>query len=277
MIRFAPGLPSALAAINRKYGQGTIQTATAFLRQGGSQRYVLSGIDSLTMAIGAIPLGRIIEVHGNEGSGKTALALHLAQCIGGPILYLDADCGLSPLYLRGFQNLYCMHPETLEDALKISQIAAEGFRVIVIDTLSALPTRAELSFRLEESRLADGGTAKILTHALPILVGKLQQTVCTLILVNQMRENPHILIGNREHPTGGRAIGYYAALRLRVHLAEGKKEGHLARIVIEKNKYGPCYRRADVGLIYGYGLTSAAAWADAVKSSDRGRGINDRR
>lgn len=270
MIRSASGLPAALEAINRKYGPGTVQTATEFLCWGGGYRYVMSGIDSLTMAIGAIPLGRVIEIHGDEGSGKTALALHLVRCIGGPVLYLDADCGLSPLYLREFPEMFVMHPETLEDALEIVRTAAEGFQVIVIDTLSALPSRADLSFRLDESCLSDDRTAKILSHALPVLVQIMQRTGCTLILVNQMRNNPNILIGRTEYPTGGRAVGYYTALRMETYRVEKNNVGQRVRIFVRKNKYGAPHRYADVGLIYGYGVTSASAWKIASADGYRG-------
>lgn len=255
-------LPDVLESINKRYGPGTVCTGTA---QSLEKKYAVSSIISLNMAIGAIPLGRIIEIHGGEDSGKTALALHLAQQIGGPVLFMDADCGLSPVHLRswGLQDLYCMHPETLEDALEICRSAAGAFGTIVIDTLAALPTRADLSYRLDESCLTDGGSAKILSHALPVLVRILRRTGCTLILVNQMRNNPDIIYGRTEYPTGGRAIGYYAALRMEVYRTERNQAGQGVRIVVVKCKYSPPFRRVDVGLIYGRGLVGWRTWKAA--------------
>lgn len=261
----AVGLQGALRSINAQYGEGSVQVGGKAISDRMAHRYAFSNILALTMAIGTIPLGRIIEIHGSEDSGKTALALHLAQRIGEPILFMDADCGLSPIYLQGINEMYCMYPETLEDALEVCRSAAGAFGTIVIDTLSALPTRADLACRLDDCRLSDGGTAKILSHALPILMRTLQRTGCTLILVNQMRNDPRILVGRMAHPTGGRAIGYYAAQRLATYRTERNKYGQRVMIVAEKNKYAAPFRRAEVSLIYGRGLAPREEW-EAVSS-----------
>ena len=248
--------------INNRYGAGTVQTGADVSTRPIETQYAYSNIPALVVATGGIPLGRIIEIHGGEGSGKTALALHLAQWINEPVLFMDADCGLSPSYLGlwGLQDLYCMHPETLEAALEVCRSAAGAFGTIVIDTLSALPTRAELSCRLGEYELDDGGTANILSHALPVLIRTLRHTGCTLILVNQMRNNPQIMYGRPDYPTGGRAIGYYAAQRLAVYRTEKNQVGQGLVVVVRKNKYSFPGRRAEVGLIYGRGLVPWWKW-----------------
>jgi len=249
-----------LRLINDKYGEGTVQVGGKSIAEQIARRYALSDILALTMAIGYIPLGRIIEIHGSEDSGKTALALHLAQRSGEPILFMDADRSLSPVYLRGIEEIYYMRPETLEDALKLCRTAAEVFGTIVIDTLTALPTRRDLAFRLEQEAWVHSEAAKMLSHSLPTLVRTLNRTGCTLILVNQMRNNPCIQFGHTDHPTGGRAIGYYAAQRLAVYRTEHKKYGQRVLIVTEKNKYAAPFRRAEVGLIYGRGLVPLPEW-----------------
>ena len=155
-----------------------------------------------------------------------------------------------------------MHPETLEDALEVCRSAAVAFGTIVIDTLTALPTRADISCHLDECHLGDWGAAGILSHALPALIGTLRRTGCTLILVNQMRNRPHIIYGQLDYPTGGRAIGYYAAQRLEVHRTEQNHVGQGLVVFVRKNKYSPPGRRAEVGLIYGSGLVPLWRWKE---------------
>lgn len=222
---------------------------------------VPSGIPQLDVAIGGIPRGRIIEIHGNEGSGKTALALHLAQQLGGPVLYIDADHGLSP-YILGEQELYLLDVPSLEDALDACWTAAVGgFAAIVLDSVAALPTNEDLRESINGKYPLRERQAQVMAKALPALVGVLHGTGCTLILVNQMREKPGIVYGNPYYPTGGKAIGYFAALRLETRRIEQIKPareeatGQVMRVDVRKCKYGTPGVCAVVSLIYGEGLT----------------------
>lgn len=230
------------------------------------QEVISTGFHQLDAAMGrGIPRGRIVEIYGGEGSGKTALALHLAARLPGPTLYVDADHGLSPHMLRGAGELYKLDVGTLEDTLDACRIAVRSgaFGAVVIDTVAALPTREEMenSINSEVWRDLDRRPAKVLSKALPILAGALRQAGCTLILVNQLREKPGILYGNPEYSTGGKAVGYYAALRLDTSRYETIKNGkdvtgHLMRVRVTKNKLAPPGKEARLHLYYGEGLTA---------------------
>ena len=226
-----------------------------------AQNFVSTGIPQLDAATGGgIPMGQIVEIHGAEGSGKTALALHLARCLPGPTLYVDADCGLSPyiLNLNG-QDLYLLRLDVLEDVLQVCLMAAaDGFGSIVIDTVAALPTREDLRCRLED-HARTYPAARRLSRVLPVLSQRIHATGCTLLLVNQLRDNPGALYGNPTHPTGGQAVGFFAALRLQTDCAgllyAGREiVGQEVLIRVPKNNLAPPGKRAAVRLIYGEGL-----------------------
>lgn len=223
----------------------------------GPQEIVPSGFPHLDAAIGGIPRGRIIEIHGAEGSGKTALALHLAQQLGGPVLYIDADHGLSP-YILGEQELYLLDVPTLEAAMETCYTAAiGGFAAVVVDTVAALPTNEDLRVSINDSKCSlRDRQAQVMAKALPILVGLLHNTGCTLILVNQMRNKHGVFCGRSDYPTGGKAIGYFAALRLEVRYIEQIRPfiGQVVAVDVRKCKYGSPGMRTAVRLIYGEGL-----------------------
>lgn len=244
-----------LSTINR--------TCEASVRYGLPEQEVIStGISQLDAIMGGgIPRGRIVEIHGPDSSGKTALALHLAQQLPGPVLYIDADHGLSPYILNG-QEVYLLNVDTLEEALDASCTAAVGgFGSIVIDTVAALPTIADRSCGINGRVSPSEKHAKVMSKALPILVPLLHKTGCTMILVNQIREKPGVMYRNPEHPTGGKAIGYYSALRLetrRYEVCKTGKEitGQMMRVRVEKCKYAFPGREALAKLVYGAGVSA---------------------
>lgn len=227
-----------------------------------AQEVVSTGLPQLDAIMGGgIPLGRIVEVYGGEESGKTALALHMAQRLPGPILYVDADHGLSPYILQGAEDMYLLNVDTLETALDACFTAiVGGFGAIVIDTVTALPTNENMRIGINDRKCKIGeNQAKVMSKALPILAPFLHKTGCTLILVNQMREKPSVMIGNPERPTGGKAVGYYSALRLETHRYETIKHantttGQKILVKVEKCKYAAPGKRAVVSLIYGEGV-----------------------
>ena len=226
------------------------------------QEIISTGIPQLDMITGGgIPKGRIVEILGAEDSGKTALALHLARQLPGPMLYVDADHGLSPYILNGAEG-YLLEAGTMENTLDACTAAARSgaLGAIVIDTMAALPTNEDMRNRFT------GGCwgqcerqAKVISKAMPILNKMLHCGSCTLILVNQLRERLGVMYGNPERPTGGRAVGYYAALRLRTaRIAAvregGRTSGQTVKVTVTKCKYAPPGRQAEIQLIYGEGL-----------------------
>jgi len=204
-----------------------------------------------------------VEIYGAEDSGKTALALHLARQLPGPTLYVDADHGLSPYILKG-QDLYLLNVGTLENTMDACWMAVVGgFGSIVIDTVTALPTDADGRIGINEKHCNPRDCerhARIMSKALPILAPRLHYTGCTLILVNQMRNRVGLVYGRPDYPTGGKAIGYYAALRLETHRIEAVKHnedfiiGQKVLVKAIKCKHTVPGRRAEVRLIYGEGV-----------------------
>lgn len=239
------------------------QTYDGLIAYGLSKQETIStGIPQLdAITGGGIPRGRIVEIHGDADSGKTALALHLARQLPGPMLYVDADHGLSPYILSGAEG-YLLDAGTMENTLDACAAAARNgaFGSIVIDTVAALPTNEDMN-----NRFTDGfwgqceRQAKIMSKALPILAGPLRRTGCTLILVNQLRERSCVMFGNPDRPPGGKAVGYYAALRLRTDRILGagtvdRGTGQGVRVTVTKCKYAPPGRQAEIRLIYGEGV-----------------------
>ena len=238
------------------------QTCEANIGYGTAPQEIIStGIPQLDAVTGGgIPRGRIVEIYGSEGSGKTALALHLAQQTGGAVLYADADHGLSPYILRG-RELYLLNVDTLEDALSACQTAAiGGFSAVVIDTVTAFPTGEDIRVGINDKYgLPRNQQAKVMSKCLPILNGLLHVTGCTLFLVNQLREKPGIMYGRPDRPTGGRAIGYFAALRLETRRIETMESGKVVTgqkvaVDVVKCKQAAQGKRAIVTLTYGKGV-----------------------
>lgn len=219
----------------------------------------LASLDAITG--GGIPKGCVVEIHGGEGSGKTALALHLAQRLGGPVLYADADHGLNP-YILGGRELYLMDAGSLENTLDACwPAAAGGFAAVVLDSVTALPTNEDLRNSINGIFVPRDRQAQVMSKALRVLAGHLHNTGCTLILVDQMRNVPGVVYGRPDRPAGGRAIGYFAALRLETRLVRlvkstpGEIIGQEMSVIVHKCKYAPPGGRASVNLIWGKGLT----------------------
>lgn len=217
-------LEMALVSIEREHGKKAVRRAAEL----PTVDVITTGRDDLDAAlgIGGIPLGKIVEIYGPEYTGKTSLALQIAHQVDNA-LYIDADYGLNPNFAKG---LYLAHVDMLEDALRVVEIAAPAFDMVVIDTLTALPIKGDFLVPLgEDIRFPQ---SRILSLALPRLIRMLSRYSCTLVVVNQVREKPGLHFGNPEHSTGGRALKQYAAVRLEVRQN---------RITVTKNKYGPAY------------------------------------
>lgn len=225
---------------------------------------VPTGIRRLDEAIGGIPRGRIVEIFGPEGSGKTALALHLARALGGPVLYGDADHGLTQYILQGTDlenDMYLLHSSTLQEALGACRIAAAGFAAVVLDTVTAYPTKEDMRTSFRDGRFRPSNpTSRVMAHAVPVLLPLLYESGCTLIVVSQTRYKPGVIYGNPEYSTGGRATACFAALRLgirakerirvRVAYADEKTIGQKMCVTVAKCKYGPPWATASISLNY---------------------------
>lgn len=253
------GLEKIIESINFRYGPGTL------MRLGEAPLFhpVLStGIEELDTAlgIGGIPRGRIIEIFGSDTAGKTSLALQIAR-EAESVLYIDADHGLNPAQMIG---LTIASADTLEDALNICEIAAPAFDLIVIDTVAALPTREDLTLPLGCEGYKKS-TAVVLSRTLPRLIHSLAKHGCTLILVNQEREIPNVVYGNPLKSTGGRALKFYASVRLSINklplLCEKNKMAYAqkVRIRIVKNNCAPPFKEAEPWLLFETGIMTGEA------------------
>lgn len=244
-------ITQVMQSVNVYYGPGTIRMGDEYAVQ---DRFY-TGVASLDHLTGGIPSGRIVEIFGADSSGKTTLARFLAESAG-EVLYMDADNSLADM-----RGLHVMHPETLEDALRAVEIAAPAFDAVVIDSLTALPTRAEAELDIGDF-YTKSSDAVVLSRALPRLAPVLLRNSCTLILVTQLRDIPNVMYGRPDKPSGGRALRHYAALRLETSRVEiiqqrGKCIGQKVRIMVCKNKYGAPFGRADMVLAYGDGWRAA--------------------
>lgn len=215
--------------------------------------FIPSGTRDLDAITGGIPVGRVVDIHGGEDSGKTALALALAR---GTTLFLDGESKLNPAHVRDPKNFYVMRPDTLDAALEVCRTASRGFDTVIVDTIEAFPIRPERACALSDFYGGyDGDREKLLSHALPVLVPELQANGCTLILVNQMRNRQGVVYGRVDRSTGGRALTYYAALRLELNRVEYVRDrqaitGQKVRVWASKCKYRTPGGRADLLLDY---------------------------
>lgn len=220
-----------------------------------------SGFPALDAVTGGVPVGRIVDIHGAEDTGKTALAVALAR---GTTLFLDAENKLTPDHVRGREGFFSMHPSTLEDALEICRTAARGFDTVVIDSIEALPMRLDLERGVGEYSMSEDikSRERLMSTALPILSRECLVCGCALIIVNQMRNRPEIIYGRPDAATGGKVLLYYAALRLetiRVEIVSRRREaiGQIVRVRVMKHKYKAPFGEAELVLDYRRGWQSS--------------------
>jgi recombination protein RecA len=267
-------LESALMRIERRFGPGSV------MRLGGQPpvpaEVIPTGSIALDAALGlgGLPRGRIVEIYGSEGSGKTSLALHAvanAQKAGGVAAFIDAEHALDPGHAAAIgvdtDALLVAQPDTGEQALQIAEvlIRSRAMDVIVIDSVAALVPRAELEGQMGDSH--PGLQARLMSQALRKITGALSQARTTAILINQLRENPGVLFGSAEYTTGGRALKFYASIRLDVRQIQTLKDetraaGHRIRVKVVKNKLSSPFRTAEMDLLYGAGINREAELID---------------
>ena len=267
-------IESAMGQIEKQFGKGSV------MMLGENSHLVVDSISTgcldldIALGIGGVPKGRIIEVYGPESSGKTTIALHIAaeaQKNGGAVAFIDAEHALDPSYARKIgvdtESLIVSQPDTGEQGLEIAEalVRSGAIDVLIVDSVAALVPKAEIEGEMGDSHI--GLQARLMSQALRKLAGTINKTNCVVVFINQLREKVGVMFGSPEVTTGGRALKFYASIRIDIRRIESIKSGdavvgNRTRAKITKNKVAPPFKIAEFDIMYNEGISKTGNLVD---------------